>query len=384
MLERIIQVSLSMLLATACQAQSTSAAAGAGTDRPFATAEVADFGQPWAMEFLPGSGKRLTNLALVTEKSGEMWLVDVSNGTRKAVAGAPRAKVAGQGGLGDVVAHPDFAGNRRVYVSFVEPGEGGTAGAALGYGTLNLSGEPRIEGFKLIWRQRPKVTGNGHFGHRIAFGPDGLLYLTSGEREKFDPAQDLSGNLGKVLRLTAEGAPAPGNPWAKRGGVAGEFWSIGHRNLLGIDFAPDRRLWVAEMGPRHGDELNLVVPGRNYGWPRASMGSHYDGRDIPDHKPGDGFEPPKAYWDPAISPGGMIIYDGNLFRGWKGDAIVAGLSGKSLSRVDIAGDRVLSKRDYPMGARIRAVEEGPDGAIYVLEDGGRGSGGRLLRLTPAR
>ena len=365
---------------SAAQGQSAGRAAGL----PFQVAEVADFGQPWAMEFLPGSGVRLTPIALVTEKSGELWLVDVRNGSRKAVAGAPQAKVAGQGGLGDVVAHPDFAANRRVYISFVEAGEGGTSGAVLGYGTLNLTGEPRIEGFKIIWRQSPKVSGDGHFSHRMAFGPDGFLYLTSGDRQKFDPAQDLGGNLGKVLRLTAEGAPAPGNPWASRGGVAREFWSIGHRNLLGLDFAPDGKLWQVEMGPKHGDELNLVVAGRNYGWPRASMGSHYDGKDIPDHKAGDGYEPPKAFWVPAISPGGMIIYDGALFKGWRGDALVAGLSGESLSHIDIAGDRVVAKHDFKMGARIRAVEEGPDGAVYVLEDGGRGSGGRLLRLTPAR
>ena len=351
---------------------------------PFTIAEVVDFGQPWAMAFLPGSGVKMTNLALVTEKSGELWLVDSTTGKKTAVAGAPKAHVAGQGGLGDVVAHPDFADNRRVYISYVEAGEGGTSGAALGYGTLNLQGEPRIENFKLIWRQQPRVTGDGHFSHRMAFGPDGFLYLTSGDRQKFDPAQDLSGNLGKILRLTHEGAPAPGNPWASRGGVTAQIWSYGHRNLLGLDFAPDGRLWQVEMGPKHGDELNLVIAGKNYGWPRVSMGSHYDGRDIPDHKPGDGFEAPKAYWVPAISPGGMIIYDGDLFKGWKGDALVTGLSGESLSRVDIEGDRVIGKTDYKMGARIRAVDEWPDGSLYVLEDGGRGSGGRLLRLTPAR
>lgn len=364
-------------------AQADQPSKAAGTS-PFAVAEVVDFGQPWAMDFLPGSGVKKTKLALVTEKSGELWLVDVTNGNRKAVAGAPKAVVAGQGGLGDVVAHPDFAGNRRVYISYVESGEGGTSGAALGYGTLNLSGEPRIDNFKVIWRQQPKVEGNGHFSHRIAFGPDGFLYVTSGDRQKMDPAQDLGGTLGKVLRLTHEGAPAPGNPWASRGGVTAQIWSYGHRNLLGLDFAPDGRLWQVEMGPKHGDELNLVLAGKNYGWPRASMGTHYDGADIPDHKVGDGFEAPKAYWVPAISPGGMIIYDGKLFKGWTGDALVAGLSGKSLSHVDIEGDRVVAKHDYPMGARIRAVDEGPDGALYVLEDGRDDSRGRLLKLTPAR
>lgn len=377
---------LAMLLLACAGGTSNEAQArdSASSKMPFATAEVADFDQPWAIEFLPGSGRRLTDLALVTEKSGALWLVDSRDGSKRAVAGAPAAKVAGQGGLGDVVVHPDFAANRRVYISFVEAGEGGTSGAALGYGTLALDGQPRIENFRVIWRQSPKVEGNGHFAHRIAFGPDGFLYVTSGDRQKFDPAQDLGGNLGKVLRLTAEGAPAPGNPWASRGGVAREFYSIGHRNQLGLDFAPDGRLWAVEMGPKHGDELNLIVAGRNYGWPRVSNGSHYDGRDIPDHKPGDGYEAPKAWWDPAISPGGMLIYDGAMFKGWRGDALIAGLSGQSLSHVDIEGDRVVARHDFPMGARIRAVEEGPEGALYVLEDGGRGSGGRLLRLTPTR
>jgi len=346
---------------------------------PFKVTEVAKFDTPWAMDFLPGSGVRLTNLALLTEKDGRLWLVDITNGRRRAVAGAPSVKVAGQGGLGDVVAHPDFAGNRRVYISFVEPGEGNTSGAALGYGTLDLQGEPRIENFKVIWRQNPKVEGNGHFSHRIAFGKDGFLYLTSGERQKFDPAQDMGGNLGKVLRLTDEGAPAPGNPWASKGGIAATFWTIGHRNLLGISFAPDGRLWESEMGPKGGDEINLIQPGKNYGWPRASNGSHYDGRDIPDHKAGDGFEPPKIWWNPSISPGGMMIYTGDMFPKWKGDALVAALSGEALIRVDINGDKASKADQWGMNHRIRAVDQGPDGAVYLLEDEGR-----LLRLTPVR
>ncbi len=213
----------------------------------------------------------------------------------------------------------------------------------------------------------------------MAFGPDGFLYVTSGDRQKFDPAQDLTGNLGKVLRLTADGAPAPGNPFAARGGVAAEFWTIGHRNLLGLSFAPDGRLWQTEMGPKHGDELNLIVAGRNYGWPRASNGNHYDGRDIPDHKPGDGFEPPKAYWDPAISPGGLLIYSGDKFATWKGDALIPALGGEALVRVDINGDTATKADQWDMDARIRSVAQGPDGSVYLIEDAGR-----LVRLDPAR
>ncbi len=379
------------ILQAACAAAGVLAACQSGTPargeasaqssaRPFTVAEVASFSSPWAMAFLPGSGVPMTSLALLTEKEGRLWLVDVRDGSRRPVSGVPAVHVAGQGGLGDVVVHPGFAGNQRVYLSYVEAGEGGTSGAVLGYGRLDLSdaAKPALRDFKVIWRQQPKLDGNGHFSHRIAFGPDGLLYLTSGERQHFDPAQDLGGNLGKVLRLTDEGAPAPGNPWASRGGIAAQFWSIGHRNLLGLDFAPDGRLWESEMGPKGGDEVNLIVAGRNYGWPRASNGSHYDGRDIPDHKPGDGYEPPKVWWNPSISPSGLMIYTGDKFPGWKGDALVPALSGQALIRVDIDGDKARKADQWDMGERIRAVDQGPDGSIYLIEDEGR-----VVRLDPA-
>jgi len=381
---KLLQAScMAALSLMACQSEAPAKGGSSQqpSSRPFTVAEVASFSSPWAMDFLPGSGVPLTNLALLTEKEGKLWLVDVRDGNRREVSGVPSVHVAGQGGLGDVVVHPDFAANRRVYLTYVEEGEGGTSGAMLGYGTLDLRNaeKPALQGFKVIWRQQPKLDGDGHFSHRIAFGPDGFLYLTSGERQHFDPAQDMGGNLGKVLRLTAEGAPAPGNPWASRGGIAAQFWTIGHRNLLGLAFAPDGRLWESEMGPRGGDEVNLIVPARNYGWPRASNGSHYDGRDIPDHKPGDGFEPPKIWWNPSISPGGLMIYTGDKFPAWKGDALVPALSGEALIRVDIDGDTASKADQWPMGERIRAVDQGPDGSIYLLEDEGR-----LLRLDPVK
>ena len=376
----IWQASVLLLGATAACGQATTKPV-VTSQRPFVVQEIATFSSPWAMAFLTGSGRPLLDAALLTERGGKLWLVDTRNGSKTAVAGVPAVKVAGQGGLGDVAVHPDFVVNRRVYLSFAEAAPDGTSGAALGYGTLDLAdpARPALTGFKIIWRQSPKIDGNGHFSHRIAFGPDGLLYLTSGERQQFTPAQDMNGNLGKVLRLTDEGAPAPGNPWATRGGIAATFWSIGHRNLLGIAFAPDGRLWESEMGPKGGDEVNLIVAGRNYGWPNASNGSNYDGSDIPDHRADDGFEPPKVWWNPSISPAGLMIYSGDQFPAWKGDALVPALSGKALIRVDIDGDKAAKAEQWDMGGRIRAVDQGPDGSVFVLEDEGR-----LLRLDPVR
>ena len=181
------------------------------------------------------------------------------------------------------------------------------------------------------------------------------MFLTSGERQKFEPAQDMTVNLGKVLHLTAEGAPAPGNPWASRGGIAATFWTMGHRNVLGLAFAPDGRLWESEMGPKGGDEVNLILPGKNYGWPRASNGSHYDGSDIPDHRPGDGFEPPKVWWNPSISPGALMIYTGDLFPQWKGDALIGALVGRGVHprrhrrRQGAQGRPMADGRAHPRG-----------------------------------
>lgn len=377
---------LSLVATAACGSVGSAADSqpSSASERPFTTHEVAKFSTPWAMDFLPGSGVRLTGMALLTEKEGTLWLVNVATGAKQKVAGVPAVHVAGQGGLGDVVAHPGFTGNRRIYLSFVEQGRGGTSGAALGYGTLEMGkGPPRLAGFRIIWRQSPKVDGDGHFAHRIAFARDGSLFLSSGEREKFDPAQRYDGNLGKILHLTAEGRPVPGGPFARRGGVAAEFYTMGQRNNLGLAFAPDGRLWATEMGPKGGDELNLIEAGKNYGYPIVSNGSHYDGRDIPDHKTRPEYAAPKLWWN-SISPAGLIIYSGDLFPAWKGDALFGALSGKALVRADINGARATKAEQWGMGARIREVAQGPRGEVYLLEDGGRGSGGRLLRLDPVR
>lgn len=352
----------------------------AAEGKPFVETVIADFDSPWAMTVLPD--KRL----LVTEKDGRMLLLmiagDRPNGVTATlpVGGVPKTDNAGQGALMDVVLAPDFAQSRLVYFSG-SVAEGGGKGVVLWRGKLVEDAKgPRLEGVAELFRARPFVEGNGHYSGRIAFAPDGRhLFFTNGERQKFTPAQDKSMTLGKVLRLTLDGKPAPGNPLAAQG-FQPEVWSYGHRNLLGIAFDAKGNLWEQEMGPKGGDEVNLIVPGKNYGWPNASNGSHYDGRDIPDHTPADGYEAPKAWWNPVIAPGGLMIYSGAMFPQWKGDAFIGGLSSKSLVRVDLNGASAAKGDQWDMGARIREVEQAPDGAILVLEDGGE-SQGRLIRLA---
>jgi glucose/arabinose dehydrogenase len=370
-LRLIVSSVLAGLLAACGGSSPTNAQSASSSDRPFTVTEVTTFDAPWAMDFLPGSGVPMTNMALVTEKRGRLWLIDVRTGAKQEVAGVPKVHVQGQGGLAEVVAHPGFAGNQRIYLSFPEAEPNGTSGATVGYGRLILGqGQPRIEGFKIIWRQTPKVSGGAHYSERIAFAPDGTMFVSSGERFQFEPAQDPNVDLGKVIHMTDEGQR-----------IGGTYYTMGHRNVLGLAFAPDGRLWETEMGPRGGDELNLLVQGRNYGWPEASYGTHYDGRDIPDDHKGRGFEEPKLWWNPSVSPGSLLIYTGNLFPQWKGDALIGALSGEALIRADIDGDRARKADQWDMGKRIRAVDQGPRGEVYLLEDG---PGARLLRLEPRR
>jgi len=379
----------------------------AETNPPFATTQVATFDNPWAFAFLPG-----TNIALVTEKTGRLWLVDVRTGQKQPVAGAPKVVYGDQGGLLDVVVAPGFAGNGEVYLTYSEPSANGGSGLALARATLVRDGSgARLDGLQVIWRD-PAGGEGGQFGAIVAFAPDGKsLFLSSGERQRFTPAQDPSQPLGKILHLTLDGKPAAGNPWAGKLGAAtvtvtdppedteaakhaagrqvkwpgpnltpAETWTLGHRNPYGLAFAPDGRLWEVEMGPRGGDELNLILPGKNYGWPLVSQGKNYDGVPIPPHSSRPDFVPPKLYWVPSVSPTSLIFYSGSLFPKWKGDALIGSLSGQALLHVRIRGDQATALEQWDMGSRIRFVGQGPDGAIYLLEDG---SGGRLLRLTPA-
>ena len=368
-------------LTAACSDSASSGALGPSTaegdqDWPFRVEVVDRYDEPWAMAFLPGSGD-----LLVTERSGILHLRDAASGEQVEVAGTPEVVDAGQGGLGDVLPAPTYAEDGTVYLSWVEAGDGGT-GAVVGRGHLVTDdGGATLEDLQVIWTQTPKVDGEGHFSHRLAFSPDGEhLFVSSGERQQGAPAQDTSNNLGSIVRLTLDGDPAPGNPMADEGGVTAQIWSWGHRNPLGLEFAPDGTLWSSEMGPEGGDELNLIEAGSNYGWPEVSNGSDYGGGEIPDHADGDAYAPPATWWTPSISPGSLLIYSGDLFDGWQGDALLGALSGEALVRVDLDGRSAGDAEVFEMGERIRAVEEGPDGAIWLLEDEGAG---RLLRLTPA-
>lgn len=329
---------------------------------PFLAATLAEFDEPWAMTFLPDSYD-----ALVTERPGKLRLLAADGGSVE-VAGVPDVAYGGQGGLGDVIVSPTFASDKLVYLSWAASGDGGT-GAEVGRGTLVVDADgARLDDFSVIWRQQPKTSGSGHFGHRLAFDPDGKkLFVTSGERQKMQPAQDRDSDLGKIIRMNPDGSDV-------------EQWSYGHRNPLGIAFDADGRLWSSEMGPQGGDELNLVERNGNYGWPEASNGSHYGGGEIPDHREGDGFVAPKVWWNPSISPGSLMIYSGSEFPDYSGDAFIGALSGEALIRVALDGTRASKGDEWAFGDRVREVEQAPDGSIWVLLDG---SGGKLLRLTRA-
>ena len=374
---------------------------------PFHSAAVATFDNPWAMAFLPG-----TSVAIVTEKPGAIWLVDTATGQKQPVRGAPRVVYSDQGGLLDVVIAPGFETNALVYLTYSEPSNNGGSSLAMARAKLVRDSEgARLDGFQLLWHD-PGGGRGGQFGAIVVFAPDGQsLFLTSGERQRFTPAQDLDQPLGKILHLTLDGKPAPGNPAAGKTGAGSvtitdppedtetakraagrtikwpgtnltpaETWTLGHRNPYGLAFAPDGRLWETEMGPRGGDELNLILPGKNYGWPLVSEGRNYDGVPIPRHSTHPRIEPPKLYWVPSVSPTSLLIYSGKMFPQWKGDGLIGALSGKTLIHVRIRGDSASKVEQWDMGNRIRFVGEGPDGAVYLLEDGGSA---RLLKLTPA-
>jgi glucose/arabinose dehydrogenase len=404
---RLLKAVIVVMLAACNPSAQSSAQPARGSTQSFTITDVASFDSPWAMAFLPGS-----NDALVTEKPGRLWLVDLTTGRKRAVSGVPAVAAGGQGGLLYVARSPRFGEDGLIYLTYAEPSPNGGSGLALARARLvpDAAGA-RLEDLQVLWRD-PEGGRGGQFGAIVTFAPDGRsLFLTTGERQRFTPAQDMSQPLGKILHLTLDGKPAPGNPWAGRAGARtvtvadppkdtqaaknaegrqftwpgpnptpAETWTLGHRNAYGLAFDSAGRLWEAEMGPRGGDELNLILPGRNYGWPLVSNGGNYDGVPIPAHSTRPDLEAPKLWWNPSISPTSLLIYSGKLFPQWKGSGFIGTLTGPGLIRVALNGANARKAEQWDMGARIRFVGEGPDGAIYLLEDR---AGARLRKLTPA-
>ena len=361
----------------------------ANTEKPtFTTKTVASFDEPWAMTALPRIHSQPPKL-LITQKAGELLIVDTATGIKTAVTGIPKVAYGGQGGFGDIILAPDFATSNNIYISYVEAGTGSDSnkfGAKVIKATLTGldTDAPRLQAITPIWEQTPKLKGQGHYSHRLLFSPDGqYLYISSGERQEKTPAQDMSVNLGKIIRLHGDGSVPADNPFAQNGSdIAAQFWTIGHRNVLGMAFDDKGRLWAHEMGPRGGDEFNLIEKGNNYGWPVVSNGRNYSGTDIPDHDTRPDFVAPKISWTPVISPSSISIYQTgkyNDFPAWQGNALISGLSSKALIVVKVADNNGAAERyRYDMGERIRSVLT-VDGQVWLLEDGDKG---RLLQLLP--
>jgi aldose sugar dehydrogenase len=326
---------------------------------------------PWSLAFLPDGQM------LVTERPGRLRLVSRDGGMSAPLTGVPRVFARGQGGLLDVVLAPDFASSRWIYLSYAEPGPGGV-GTAVARGRLGPAG---LQDVQVIFRQVPKVDGANHFGSRLVFSRDGRLFVTLGDRFKFNPAQDLASHLGKIVRINPDGTVPSDNPFARGQGARPEVWSYGHRNVQGAALHPTTgALWVHEMGPRGGDELTIAQAGRNYGWPLVSWGRHYDGRTIPSPATRPDLAASLRQWTPVIAPSGMTFYTGSLFPTWRGSLLVGGLIARGVVRLTLQGQQVTGEERIALGQRIRDVRQGPDGAVYVLTDE---ASGEILRLTPA-
>lgn len=349
------------------------------TQTRFKVTELASgFANPWGLAFLPD--KRL----LVTEKiEGKLLVVSLSGKTPLAVDGVPRVAGGDQGGLLDVALGPDYATRQLIYLSYYEPRDGGN-GLAVVRARLVDGASPKLERPQVIFRMQPTLDSTKHAGGRLVFSPDGSLFITLGERSILQgrvQARDLSSDLGKIVRILPDGTIPKDNPFVARKGARPEIWTLGHRNVLGAALDSRNRLWVAEMGPRGGDELNLIQPGKDYGWPTIGYGEEYSGAPIHETTQASGLEQPIYYWDPVISPGALVIYSGELFPEWKGNFFIAGLSSQALVRLVLKADRVVGEERLltSRSERMRAVVQGPEGALYLLTDG---SNGKLLQLTP--
>ena len=330
---------------------------------------------PWGLDFLP-DGRML-----VTERPGRLRIV-MPNGTLSApLTGVPAVLARNQGGMLDVAVDPDFATNRYVYLTFSEPGtEPNTASTAVGRGRLTDTG---IEGFTVLYSQRPKVQSFGHYGSRIVFGPNGTMWVTAGDRMNQRPlVQDLSTGIGKIVRINRDGTTPRDNPFVSRAGALPQIWSYGHRNLQGATIHPQTgRLWTMEHGARGGDELNHPEAGKNYGWPVITYGVDYSGAKIGEGTTKDGMEQPVYYWDPVIAPSGMAFYTADVIPGWQGSVLIGSMTPGALVRLELEDGRVVKEERYlgDLDERIRDVQVGPDGFVYAVTDS---ETGRVLRVRP--
>ncbi|HWB17981.1 MAG TPA: PQQ-dependent sugar dehydrogenase [Vicinamibacterales bacterium] len=393
------------LAATTAQAQVNAGNQTPEPTMPFTMTQVTTFNLPWRIAFLP-DGRML-----ITEKVGALWLV-TQQGAKTPVTNVPAVLHQGQGGMLGVFLSPHYATDHSIYLTYSEPGDGGSS-LALARAQLVIDGSTaRLDGLQVLWHQMPKGKG-GQFGAQIAFSPDGqYLFLTVGDRQRFTVAQDPDQELGKILRLTLDGKPAPGNPMAGKTGATSvtlidpprdteaaktapvvstytfpapnltpsEVWSTGVRTPYGLAFGPDGKLWEVEHGPRGGDELNLIEPGKNYGWPLVSYGVNYDGVPIPSPDTRSDLTKPVIYWAPVIAPGSLTFYKGAMFPNWNGSALIGGMASQTLNRITFDGKGGATPAErWKVDHRIRDVEVAPDGAIWMLEDANPGG---LFRVTP--
>jgi len=393
-----------VLAATSASAQVNIGKQAPEASNPFVLTKVTTLAQPWRIAFLP-DGRML-----ITEKPGAVWVVTQA-GAKTPVANVPAVLAQGQGGMLGVFLSPHYASDHSVYLTYAEPGDGGSS-LALARARLKVgAAAASLDDLQVIWRDGERGKG-GQFGAQIAFSPDGkYLFLTVGDRQRMTPAQDPNQPLGKILRLTLDGKPAPGNPMAGQVGAAtvpvidppadtekaktapvirtytfpgpnltpAETWTTGHRTPYGLAFAPDGRLWEVEHGPKGGDELNLIEPGKNYGWPLVSYATNYNGVPIASPATRPDLAEPVLYWTPVIAPGNLVFYKGAMFPQWNGSALVSGLATQSLSRIVINGAAATSAERWFVGFRVRDVEVGPDGALWLLQDANPGG---LYRVTP--
>ncbi len=331
---------------------------------------------PWGLAFLP-DGRML-----VTERPGRLRIVGRNGDLSKPLAGVPRVLARAQGGLLDVELDPQFADNRLVYLSYAEPGEDGMAGTAVARGKLT---DTRLEDVQVIYRQHPKVKGANHFGSRLVFTRDGALFVTQGDRYEYrEKAQDLSTGLGKIVRINPDGSVPNDNPFVGRSGARSEIWSYGHRNIQAAALHPETgQLWTVEHGARGGDELNHPEAGKNYGWPVITYGVDYNGDSIGEGTAKPGMEQPVYYWDPVIAPSGMLFYTGEAFPEWRHSILVGSLSPGLLVRLTLKDGKVTHEERYlgDLRERVRDVQQGPDGFLYLITDS---DNGRILRISPAK